>query len=295
MYHLCRMNWDGFINYELFELGDFKLLLGNLLIGIVIAVTTSFFVTILRRAILKPRFIIDKIDEKRRNTFFSIAKYFVWIISGLIILEVLGVKITPLLFGSTALLVGLGLGLQNIFKDFISGLFLLFEGSIKIGDIIEVDGETGRVVEINLRSSEIYTRDDVTIIIPNSRFIVEKVVNWSHDESSVRFKVNVNVAYGSDVNVVVKCLEEAMSENKQVLSKPKPFVRFTDFAESSLFFEMIFWSNNTFRIENTKSDLRKEVYLKLEENNLNIPFPQRDIHIKGMEHMVDFQQKKAKN
>jgi len=244
---------------------------------------------------LKPRFIIDKIDEKRRNTFFSITKYFIWIVSGLVALKILGVRIDALIFGSTALLVVLGLGLQNIFKDFISGLFLLFEGSIKIGDVIEVDGVTGKVIEINLRSSEIYTRDDVTIIIPNSRFIVEKVVNWSHDENSVRFKVNVNVAYGSDVNVVIKCLEEAMSEHKQVLKKPQPFVRFTDFAESSLFFEMIFWSNNTFRIENTKSDLRKEVYLKLAENNLSIPFPQRDIHIKGIEHMVDFSEKKAKN
>ena len=112
------MNWDNLINYELFELGEFKLLLGNLLIGIIIVIATSIFTAILRRAILKPRFIIDKIDEKRRNTFFSIAKYFVWAISGLIILEVIGVKIDSLLFGSTAILVGLGLGLQNIFKDF---------------------------------------------------------------------------------------------------------------------------------------------------------------------------------
>jgi len=273
------MNWDDVINYQIFELGDFKLLLGNLLIGIVISIITGVFISILRRAILKPRFIIDKIDEKRRVTFFSIAKYFIWMVSLLIILEVLGVKINSLLFGSTALLVGLGLGLQNIFKDFISGLFLLFEGTIKVGDILEVDGETGKVIEINLRSSEILTRDDVTIIIPNSRFIVEKVVNWSHDKNSVRFNVKVSVAYGSDVELVFKCLEEAMVEHKQILSKSKPFVRFTNFGESSLNFEMIFWSNNTFRIENVKSDLRRSVYQRLAENGLAIPFPQRDIHV----------------
>lgn len=289
------MNWDDFINYEIFELGDFKLLLGNLLIGIIIIFVTSFFISILRRAILKPRFIIDKIDEKRRNTFFSITKYFVWIISGLIVLEVIGVKITPLLFGSTALLVGLGLGLQNIFKDFISGLFLLFEGTIKIGDIIEVDGERGKVIEINLRSSEILTQDDVTIIIPNSRFIVEKVVNWSHDTNAVRFQVKVGLAYDSDVDVVFECLESSMQENKEVLDNPKSFVRFSDFGESALNFDMIFWSNNTFRIDDVKSDLRRSVYSKLKEKGLNIPFPQRDINIKGVEHVVNFKEDSLKN
>lgn len=289
------MNWDDVINYQVFELGQFKLLLGNLLIAIVIAIVTSVFISVLRRAILKPRFIIDKIDEKRRNTFFSIAKYFIWMVSLLIILEVIGVKINSLLFGSTALLVGLGLGLQNIFKDFISGLFLLFEGTIKVGDILEVDGEQGKVKEINLRSSEILTRDDVTIIIPNSRFIVEKVINWSHDKKAVRFQVVVSLAYGSDVEAVFECLESVMLDHKQVLSKPKPFVRFTDFAESSLRFEMIFWSNNTFRINDVKSDLRRSVYLELKKRNISIPYPQRDIHIKGMEHMVDFSKKEEQN
>ena len=289
------MNWDDFINYELFELGTFKLLVGNLLIGILVGVATIFFVSILKRAVLKPRFIIDKIDEKRRMTFYLIAKYVIWMISGLIILEVVGVKINSLLFGSTALLVGLGLGLQNIFKDFISGLFLLFEGTIKIGDIIEVDGEKGRVIEINLRSSEILTQSDVTIIIPNSRFIVEKVINWSHDKNAVRFQIQVGLAYGSDVEVVFECLQEAMKEHKEVLMKPASFVRFSDFAESSLNFNMIFWSNNTFRIDDVKSDLRRAVYSKLKEKGLHIPFPQRDIHIKGAEHMINFKGEQLKN
>lgn len=289
------MNWDDFINYELFELGTFKLLVGNLLIGIFVCTITILVVSLLKRAILKPRFIIDKIDEKRRMTFYLITKYVIWMISFFILLEVIGVKITPLLLGSTALLVGLGLGLQNIFKDFISGLFLLFEGTIKIGDIIAVDGEKGKVVEINLRSSEILTQDDVTIIIPNSRFIVEKVINWSHDTNAVRFQVRVSLAYGSDVELVFKCLEQAMAENKEVLNKPKSFVRFSDFGESALNFDMIFWSNNTFRIDDVKSDLRRAVYGKLNESGLSIPFPQRDINIKGMEQMVNFKEDSVKN
>jgi small-conductance mechanosensitive channel len=185
------------------------------------------------------------------------------------------------------LLVGLGLGLQNIFKDLVSGLFLLFEGSIKIGDVIEADGVVGKVMEINLRSCEVMTRDDVIIIIPNSKFINEKVINWSHDSEKVRFTINVNVAYGSDIQDVFTCLEEAMLENPLVCISPLPFVRFTNFGESALEFEMIFWSNEAFRIENVKSDIRKEVYKRLSERNLQIPFPQRDINIKGIEKAID--------
>ncbi len=289
------MNWDDFINYKLFELGSFKLLVGNLLIGIFVAAVTWLFVFALKRAILQPRFIIDKIDSKRRMSFYLIAKYVVWFIGVVTILEIVGVDIKVILFGSTALLVGLGLGLQNIFKDLVSGLFLLFEGTIKIGDIIETDGTIGRVTEINLRNSQMRTREDVTIIIPNSKFVVEKVTNWSHDGDNVRFVIDVSVAYGSDVDVVFECLEEAMVENRKVVKNPKPFVRFTNFGESALEFKMIFWSNDTFEIEQVKSDLRRAVYTKLKERGLSIPFPQRDIHIKGMEHMVDFKGKETTN
>ena len=289
------MTLNSILNYEIFQLGDFKLLLGNLLVGILIAGATILLLFLLKKIILKPRFFITKIDEKRRITAYSITKYFIWIVSTLVILKVVGVEIGPLLLGSSVLLIGLGFGLQNIFKDFISGLFLLFEGTIKVGDVIEVDKVIGKVTEINLRSSEIFTRDDTTIIVPNSKFIVEQVVNWSHNEQKARFAVKVNVAYGSDAELVFKCLEEAMIENRAVSKKPVPFVRFTEFGESSMNFEMLFWSKNIFRIENVQSDLRRSVYKKLKENGLAIPFPQRDIHIKGVEHMVDFKDKKSTN
>lgn len=279
------MEWDSFFNYVIFTLGDYSLVMGNLLIAILVLVATWFFVLGLRGAIIKARFIKHKLDIKKRNSIFLILKYFIWVISLVVALEIIGVHFTVLLVGSTALLVGLGLGLQNIFKDLVSGLFLLFEGTIKIGDILEVDSVIGKVDEINLRSSQIMTRDDVIIVIPNSKFVSEKVVNWSMDGERVRFKVNVGVAYGSDVEQVFECLEDAMSDDKRIMKSPKPFVRFTDFGDSSLDFEMIFWSKETFRIENLKSDLRRKVYKGLAAHNLNIPFPQRDIHIKGMENL----------
>lgn len=280
------MNWDSFLNYRLFKLGDFELITGNLLIGLLVLISTWLIIFLLRKAITRPRFIIDKIDEKRRTSIFLITKYVVWVISIVIFLEVIGVKITLLLVGSTALLVGIGLGLQNIFTDLVSGLFLLFEGSIKVGDVLEVDGVVGKVVDVNLRSTEVITRDNSMIIIPNSRFVVEKVVNWSHNNDKVRFNVQVGIAYGSDVDVVIETLKEAMSEIKGIEISPSPFVMFQDFGDSSLQFDMIFWSKDPFRIEVIKSELRILVYRKLKERNLAIPFPQRDVHIKDIDKLI---------
>ncbi len=273
------MNWDEIFG-AYFMIGEYKLVVGNMIIGGLIALGTWMLLLMLRRAILQPRLIMGKIDNKRRMSIYLLTKYFVWVISLMIILEANHIEITMILVGSTALLVGLGLGLQNIFKDLVSGLFLLFEGTIKIGDIIEADGVIGRIIEIKLRSTEVRTRDDVTIIVPNSRFVTEKVVNWSHNDEQVRFTVNVSVAYGSDVDEVFRCLEEAMKENKDISIQPKPFVRFTNFGESAMEFDMIFWSREMFVINNVKSDLRRAVYRKLKEAGLAIPFPQRDIHIR---------------
>lgn len=275
------MTWNEIFGAS-FMIGEYKLVAGNLMIGGLIALGTWLLLLALRRTIVRPR-LFTKIDEKRRMSIYLITKYVVWVISIIMILEANNIEITVLLVGSTALLVGLGLGLQNIFKDLVSGLFLLFEGTIKIGDIIEADGVIGRIVEINLRSTEVLTREDVTIIIPNSRFVTEKVVNWSHNnEERIRFTVNVSVAYGSDIDVVFSCLEEAMREIPQICRTPKPFVRFTNFGESALEFDMIFWSKDLFTINNVKSDLRRAVYRKLNEKGLAIPFPQRDIHIKTL-------------
>ncbi len=277
------MEWSDFLNYEIFEIGEFKLLMGNLLLAFLVAGISWLIILVLRKAILQPRFLIDKIDSKRRVSIFLIIKYFIWVITVVVMLEVIGVQVTVILVGSTALLVGLGLGLQNIFTDLVSGLFLLFEGSIKIGDILEADGVIGKVIEINLRSTELITRDDVSIIIPNSKFVVEKVVNWSHNYDHVRFNVSVGVAYGSNIEKVISCLEEAMEETYDILNHPKPIVLFKEFGDSALLFDMIFWTKDIFIIELTKSELRKVAYKKLQENDLVIPFPQRDLHIKGIE------------
>jgi small-conductance mechanosensitive channel len=275
------MSWEAMLNYEIFHLGDFHLKIGNLLLSCVIIVLTWLLLAVLKRVITRPNFFLETIDKKRRMSIYLLVKYFIWIISLVLVLDAMGFKITIILAGSAALLVGIGLGFQHIFADLISGIFLLFEGTIKIGEIIEADGVVGRVIEINLRSSEVLTRDGVIIIIPNSKFVVEKVTNWSHNTDSVRFMVEVGVAYGTDVEKVFQYLEEVMLEHNLIEKEPVSFVRFSDFGESSLDFQMIFWTKETFRVESLKSDLRRGVSKKFAENRIEIPFPQRDLHIKS--------------
>lgn len=195
-------------------------------------------------------------------------------------IESLGFQINVLLAGSAALLVGIGFGLQPIFADLVSGLFLLFEGTVKIGDVIEADGVVGKIHQINLRSTEVRTRDNMIIIVPNSKFVVEKVVNWSHNAESVRFYVDIGVAYGSDVEMVMRVLKEEMDRNSGIERTPGSFVRFTSFGDSSLDFQLIFWTNDPFNVENLKSDLRRAIHARLKAEKIEIPFPQRDIHIR---------------
>ena len=158
---------------------------------------------------------------------------------------------------------------------------------MKIGDVIEADGVIGKVMEINFRTTDVMTRDDVIIIIPNSKFVAEKVVNWTHDFEQVRFTVDIGLAFGSDVEKVFEVLEKSMLEDPRISKSPKPFVQFVDFGESALCFKMMFWSKDTFFIENVKSDLRRLIYKRLAENNLTIPFPQRDIHIRELRDKTD--------
>jgi small-conductance mechanosensitive channel len=184
------------------------------------------------------------------------------------------------LASSAALLVGVGLGIQHIFNDIVSGFILLFGRPVSIGDIVEVDKEVGRVTDIGFRRSMIITRDDINMVIPNSKFVSEKVINWSYRNRLTRFHVTLGVAYGSDTEKVRRLLVEAAVEHPEVSNEKQPFARFLDFADSQLTFDLLFWSDNIFRVENVLSDLRFAIDKKFRENNVRIPFPQQDVYIK---------------
>ena len=210
----------------------------------------------------------------------QLLKYFIYVIALLIALESIGVKLTVLWGGAAALLVGIGLGLQQTFNDLISGLILLFERTVEVGDFVEVDSLLGTVKRIGLRTSLVETRDNITVIVPNSKLIVDSVINWSHYDNKARFSIKVGVAYGSDTQLVKKILLDIAQENGHVIKYPSPFVRFTDFGSSSLDFELFFWSNDFNNIDNFCSDMRFEIDARFREANIEIPFPQRDVWIR---------------
>ncbi len=280
------MNISEFINYELFKIGTISITISMLLVVVLILFGTRLSLSLFNK-ILNPFFRKRNIDTGRQKALFQLIKYLVWVIAIAFTLEFLGFKITLLIAGSAALLVGLGLGLQQIFQDLVSGIFILMEGTIREDDVIEIDGLVGKILLINLRTSQVLSRDGIVIIVPNHKFINENIINWSHSSQATRFKVTVSVAYGTDVESVQEILVTCAASHADVLKdsthpEKAPFARLVDFGDNGIHFELYFWSTNIFRIESTKSDMRFAINKIFNENKIVIPFPQRDVHmIKG--------------
>ncbi|MBS1538823.1 MAG: mechanosensitive ion channel [Bacteroidetes bacterium] len=264
-----------FFNLTIIQLGDFTIKASSILTFAVFVVFIVIFLQLVKKTIYKTHII----DLAKKFTIYRLIKYCALLFSSVIGLQILGFNLSVLVAGSAALLVGVGLGLQNLFSDFISGIILLIDSSVKVGDIIELNGLVCKVQEINLRTTTVLTRSDTYIILPNSELTRSQLINWTHNAIASRFVVTVGVDYSSDVNLVMKTLQKAVEKKEGVLTSPPPFVRFTDFGESSLNFSLIFWSEEVFGVENIKSDLRVIIFNLLKENNITIPFPQRVIHI----------------
>ena len=270
---------NNIIEIEFFQIGKYSLTVGMLATIIIIIILTKLSLWILRNILFHNK-NIKKYEEGNLHSLFQIIKYVVWIITILIILDTLGLKLNILFAGSAALLVGIGLGLQSTFNDFISGIILLFEGSIKVGDILEIDNDVVKIKKISLRTSVAINRDDIIIILPNSLITTNKVINWSHQTKKTRFRINVGAAYGSDVDLVVSILKESASEYLNDKNTSTINVKFLDFGSSSLNFVLLFYSNDSFRIETVKSEIRKVINRKFIKNKITIPYPQIDLHVK---------------
>ncbi|WP_418263052.1 mechanosensitive ion channel family protein [Flavobacterium faecale] len=262
------------INYTLFQVGDFNIKVKGLLSLVVFLFLTFLFLKLIKKAIYKS----GKIDLAKKYSIYSLSKYLIFFFAIIFGLQIFGFNLSVLIAGSAALLVGVGLGLQNLFSDFVSGIILLVDSSIKVNDVIETNGLVCIVKKINLRTTTVLTRDDKYIILPNTDLTRNQIINWTHSDSSSRFEVNVGVDYGSDVSLVMKVLQEAIDLQEGVQKEPKPFVRLTNFGNSSLDFAVIFWTGNVFRVERVKSELRIKIFHLFKENKITIPFPQSVIH-----------------
>lgn len=268
------------LDYTFFSFGKFKFDAADIvklfLIFIVVRVILWLIAAYFRRRINKGR-----IDKGSAFAIRQILAYFIWIGAILIALEAVGLNISILLAGSAALLVGIGLGVQQTFNDFFSGIILLMEGSIKVDDVLEFDNMVCRVQRIGIRTSQVMTRDQISVIVPNSKFTGDSVINWTHSQHAARFHVTIGVDYKSDVELVSKILLDAAREHSLVNKSPEPFIRLEEFGDSSINFSVYFWSERVFVVETTKSEIRFAVLKKFRESGVSIPFPQRDLHIIG--------------
>jgi small-conductance mechanosensitive channel len=266
---------EDFLNYSLFHFGNFTISVYHLVLVGIVALATWIVLLLVRTALNRS----SNLDAGRKYALYQIIRYFLLIIGIAIGLETLGIKLTVVLAGSAALLVGIGLGLQNLFNDFVSGIILLVDATVKVDDVIEVDGLVARMQKINLRTSVVQTRDEKYIIVPNSVLTGSKLINWTHQNQLSRFEIIVGVAYASDVPKVLKILVSAAQEHSDVSTARTPRARLLDFADSSINFELLFWTDEVFGVENTKSDIRIAICQAFRDQGVEIPFPQRVVHM----------------
>ncbi len=270
----------NFFNFEIFHFNNHSLSIFEISSIAVIFMITKLILWLISKAIFN-KTKLHNLDKGSAFSLFQIIKYLIWVIAIALMLEALGVQVTILLAGSAALLVGIGLGLQQTFNDILSGIILLFEHSVKVGDILEIDGDRVTIQEIGLRTSKGMNVRQIVVIIPNSLITTNKVINWSHQTQKTLWNIDIGVAYGSDVDLVIQTLEESAVEHLEFSECEFKEVRFVNFGNSSMDFQLFFYSKNIIGIEKVKSDIRKIIYKKFNENKITIPFPQMDLHIKS--------------
>jgi small-conductance mechanosensitive channel len=274
--------WKELLDFQLFWAGGTRFTLGHLIELVVLLVLVFvaevmlrrvFFVRVLKRTRLRSsiQFAVQQIG---RYTFLLLGIY--------LSLTAVGINLSSLAFLAGALGVGVGFGLQNIVSNFVSGLIILAEQPIAIGDRVEVGGSVGRVTEINLRSTTMVTSDNICIIVPNSTLITGTVINWSHGDPRVRTRLPFGVAYGTNVEKLRAILLEVAGQNPDILKQPEPELLFVGYGDSAINFELAVWSTLTLdKPLRFKSNLYYAMHKKLEEHRIEIPFPQRDLHLRS--------------
>ena len=276
------------LNVPLFTLANTSVTLMSLVVFIllltVFVVGASYLKKILRDQIL-PRFVQD---EGLQYTLARMSQYSVVVIGILISFQFLGVDFTGLAVIFGFLSVGIGFGLQNITSNFISGLIVLFERPISVGDRVVVNGIEGDIEEINIRATKVKTLENISIIVPNSDFVSKDVINYSHGDPTFKLIIEVGVAYDSDLDEVLQALDEVASESSSVMKRRKHDVHLRSFGDSAWNMKLIVWVPNVKNRYTVQNELNQAIVRKFNERGIEIPFPQRDIHIKfGKEPSVE--------
>ncbi|MAK07625.1 MAG: mechanosensitive ion channel protein MscS [Marinoscillum sp.] len=269
-------------NRTLFKIGDSEVSIGTIVIFF-----ASFYLLVVvsknvRLLLLNKILARSKLKKSFRESIANGVRITMMLIGTIIIIQAVGIDLSALSLLAGALGVGIGFGFQKVTDNLISGLTILVEEPIKVGDRVEVGEVSGDIVNISLRATTIVTNDNISIIVPNSEFISSQVINWSHNNRIVRFRLPVGVSYEEDPEIIKKLLLEVADENPNVQKEPKPKVFFEKFGDSSLDFKLGIWtSSHTDKPEFIRSEINYAIFQKFRENNIKIPFPQRDVHIKS--------------
>jgi len=266
---------------NLFSVKDNNIALGNIIFGLILLILGMGLTKYLSRQIvlLIPRRFRNDISVKK--SLETIFRYLLVAFVFLFALSVVGIPLTAFTVIGGALALGIGLGSQNLVNNFLSGLVLMMERPLKVGDIVEMENRRGTVEHIGGRSTRIKTFENYRMVIPNSKLLENSVVNWSLVDNFLRREVIVGVAYGSPVQKVHDLIIQAVTDNKNVEKDPKPFVLFTDFGDSALIFRALFWVQLTDTVNPLiiESDIRFRIDELFRNAGVTIAFPQRDIHI----------------
>ena len=283
---LWALDSSGFLKAELGVLFNLTLTVGSLNLSIKGVILAAVILFITHAAVRIGRTLLDEkvlnersLEQGLKDSILTITKYLAWGLGLLLALGILGVNATSLAVVFGALSIGIGFGLQNIFNNFISGLILLFERPIQVGDIVEVGGLWATVKQINVRATVVQTFDNASVIIPNSEFISQQVTNWSFKDKRMRRNLEVGVAYGSDIELVEQTLLDIVQNRRRVLQYPKPEVLFMDHADSALIFRLRFWVH----VDDywaVPSKIRFDIDRRFRELGIEIAFPQRDLHVR---------------
>ena len=256
----------------------------NFNLGAILLIALLFFLTrilmsSIKRLLAKSYLFKNEDDQLKFAGLFKVIQTFIYIVLFLISLSVLGLDVNGIFTAAAGILLGLGFALKEFLQDTLGYFMLISSKSIETGDVIEVEGIVGKVVELSFGTTKILTRDDKIIIVPNHKLVTQSVYNFTQNHKATRESVSVGVAYESDVNKVKQLLVDIALSHQLILAKPEPFVFFEDFGESSLLFKVSFYTENSFLSNQIKSDLRFQIMNAFQKEGITIPFPQRDVHL----------------
>ena len=270
------------LNYRIFTLGEAQITPLNIIYLLLLTAVLFWLSNKLKNILVERVLGRTHLDLGARIAIGTIVRYVLLLVGFLIIIQTVGINLTTLNVLAGAIGIGVGFGLQNVASNFISGLIILFERPVQVGDRIEVGDVNGKVTGIGARSTTVRTNDNITIIVPNSKFIEENVINWSFEDNIVRFRIPVGVAYDSDLNLVKRLLLEVARENKDVLDEPKSAARLMRFGDSSIDMQLWVWTREKLQRKNVLiSDLNFAIWEKFRANDIEIPYPQTDLHIRS--------------